>query len=76
MKALLDLGQPFISLECHSDNSDNSAIEGTPLLLLAQIHSTKLYSNLQISDKIALLLSQGANVKATNALGKSCLHLT
>ena len=76
MKALLDLGQPFISLECHSDNSDNSPIEGIPLLLLAQIHSTKLSRNPQISDKIALLLSRGANVKATNALGKSCLHLT
>lgn len=78
MKALLDLGQPFISLECHSDNSDNSdnsPIEGIPLLLLSQTHSTKLSRNPQISDKIALLLSRGANVRATNALGKSCLHL-
>lgn len=76
MKALLDLGQPFISVECHSDNSDNSEIEGTPLLLLARIHSMKLSRSPQISEKIALLLSRGANVKATNALGQSCLHLT
>ena len=72
MKALLDLGEPFISLESTGDNNPTGTI---PLLLLAYLHDRDLGTSLQIPDKIALLLSRGANPKAINAEGETCLHL-
>ena len=72
MKALLDLGEPSISLECSCCSIPRVQ---TPLLLLAYTQSMKYSFNCQAFDKIALLLSRGANVKATNPLGETCLHL-
>ena len=72
MKALIDLGEPFVSLECTGDNSSDRT---TPLLLLASYSSEGFGTNFQMSAKIALLLTRGANVKATNIGGETCLHL-
>lgn len=70
MKALIDLGERFVSLESTGDNNPK-----IPLLVLAYHHSKNYGNNCQISDKIALLLSRGANAKARNPRGETCLHL-
>ena len=72
MKALIDLGEPDASLESTGDNNPDGTI---PLLLLAYIHPHSNATRLQIWDKIALLLSRGADVKARNSRGETCLHL-
>ena len=72
MKALIDLGERFISLESTGDKRTDGTI---PLLLLVYNHSQNWVGNYQISDKIALILSRGANVKAKNSRGETCLHL-
>lgn len=72
MKALIDLGEPFISLECTGDNNPNGTI---PLLLLAYTHSRGSAELFQTAGKVALLLSRGANVRAKNSQGETCLHL-
>ena len=72
MKALIDLGERFISLESTGDKSPEGTI---PLLLLAYHHSQNWGESYQISDKIALILSRGADVKAKNSRGETCLHL-
>ena len=46
-----------------------------PLLLLAYSHSQHFGFNVQLPDKIALLLSRGANAKARAPRGETCLHL-
>lgn len=72
VKALIDLGEPFISLECTGDNNQNGII---PLLLLAYCHSQNSAGSFQTAEKVALLLSRGANVKAKNSQGRTCLDL-
>ena len=42
---------------------------------MAWTHSGDLGDNCQISDKIALVLNRGANAKARNHQGETCLHL-
>ena len=71
VKALIDLGKPFVSLE---SIDDNLPIETVPLLLLAYVHSQNFDANYQMPDKVGLLLTRGANVKARSARGKTCLH--
>ena len=76
LKALIDLGEPFISLESITESiSDSHSENNVPLLLLAYLHSKNYYTNVQIPDKVGLLLTRGANIKARNPQGKTCLHL-
>ena len=72
MKALIDIGEPFISLESTGDSSPFATI---PLHLIADSHSGGWAENCQIPDKIALLLSRGANVEARNDRGETSLHV-
>ena len=72
MKALIDLGEPFTSLESTGDNNPHGTI---PLLLLVSVHSWIDSANCQTGDKIALILSRGANAKARDSQGETCLHL-
>ena len=72
LKALIDLGKPFISLESFDDSNP---YESVPLLLLVRLHSEYWDANLQMLDKTELLLTRGANVKARNSRGQTCLHL-
>ena len=46
-----------------------------PLQLLAHCHARFLAGKCQIPDKIALLLSRGANVEARNHRGETSLHV-
>lgn len=71
MKSLLDLGEPFISLESTDGDSPEAMI---PLLLLANIHTQVGGLRNRAPEKIALLLSRGANAKARNPIGETCLH--
>ena len=72
MKALVDLGPPFISLE---STGDNDPTENNPLLLLAHLHTGNYAYSYQVSWEIALLLSRGANVNARNSRRQTCLHM-
>ena len=72
MKALIDIGEPFISLESTGDSNTTATI---PLHVLAHYHYMGWGSNCQIPDKVALLLSRGANVDARNHRGETCLHV-
>ena len=72
VKALVDLGEPFISLEATVTNDRQGR---TPLLLLADDHAEQWGGSYQIPGKIALLLSRGVKVNARDSSGGSCLHL-
>ena len=72
LKALIDMGEPFISLE---STGDSNTTVNTPLQYLAQSHARCYTNNRQIPDKVALLLSRGANVEARNHRGETSLHL-
>ena len=72
VKALVDLGEPLISLESTGDNDPRKR---RPLLLLAEFHGYDSATHYQIPGKIALLLSRGAKVNARDSQGKTCLHL-
>ncbi|KAM0800743.1 hypothetical protein BDR22DRAFT_231901 [Usnea florida] len=72
VKALIDIGAPFISLDSTGDGNTEATI---PLQLLAHCHRDRNGENCQIPDKIALLLSRGANVEAKNHRGQTCLHV-
>ena len=72
LKSLMNLGEPFISLET---TGDHNPAETTPLLLLAYYHTSPFIESVQIPDKIALLLNRGANVNSRNSRGETCLHL-
>lgn len=72
VKALLDLGEPFISLESTGDDMPYEST--TPLLLLAGFHAWYYYLSPLTPAKIAFLLRRGANAKARNPGGETCLH--
>ncbi|KAL9065483.1 MAG: hypothetical protein Q9161_008188 [Pseudevernia consocians] len=72
VKALLDLGGRFISVDFTGDQFPNDTM---PLQLLAYGHFMGQFLNSQI-DKIALLLSRGADVKARGFRGRTCLQLS
>ena len=72
MKALLDVGEPFISLE---STGDSNTIATIPLHVLARCHHLGRGDYCQTPDKIALLLSRGANVDARNHRGETSLHV-
>ena len=79
VKALIDLEEPFVSLENTGNNLLDANIPtpyaNIPLMLLAYLHSQQWGTNLQMADKVGLLLTRGANVKARNSSGGTCLHL-
>ena len=72
LKALIDIGEPFISLESTGDNNTTATI---PLHVLAHCHCMGWGENCQTPDKIVLLLSRGANVEARNHRGETSLHV-
>ena len=72
LKALIDIGEPFISLESTGDSNTMATI---PLHVLALFQCRPWAQNCQIPDKIALLLSRGANVEARNHRGETSLHI-
>lgn len=73
MKALIDLGEPMISLESTGDDNPLSKI---PLMLVAWYHGQVPHVfQKPMREKIALLLERGASVESRNSRGDTCLSL-
>lgn len=70
MKALLDLGQPYVS----ANSTIYSVVTGSPLLVAANHYSNQLVGSLDLHEKIFLLLERGADIATLNNYGETCLH--
>jgi hypothetical protein len=70
MKALLDLGQPYVSA-----NTTTSYLSLPPLLFAPWSYLCALDFSLDLHEKIFLLLGRGADVAARGSSGETCLHM-
>lgn len=74
LKAFLNLGSPFIS-----PNSTGAIqagpLEKYPLLVLSVMHRAGTAEAFETAEKVALLLSRGADVNQRDASGNTCLHI-
>jgi len=66
---MLDYGKPFFSANTILGS------DGAPLLVLAKFHAADTDQAYQTPDKLALLLSRGADVYAHDDNGDTCLHI-
>ena len=70
MKALLDLGQPYVTA-----NTTNLVLNLPPLLSVAWNYYNNIGFPLDLHEKIFLLLGRGADVAARDSSGETCLHI-
>jgi hypothetical protein len=72
VKALLDLGQPYVSANALIGSSSNKK---PPLIYLAIQYGSSLYESPGVHEKIFLLLERGADTASCSKFGESCLQL-
>jgi hypothetical protein len=71
IKALLDLGQPFVSA-----NGPLDSLEATSSLLhIARTYDFAPFNSFEVHEKIFLLLGRGADISLYNKFGESCLQI-
>jgi hypothetical protein len=71
MKALLDLGQPYVSV----NDTVGSALNEPPLLSLARRYRCLSNMSFDLDEKVFLLLERGADISARDRSGDTCLSV-
>ena len=74
LKAFLDLGPPFISPNW-TGATKADPLKTYPLLVLSVMHRAGTAEAFETAEKIALLLTRGANVNQRDSSGNTCLHI-
>lgn len=74
MKAFLNLGSPLISPDS-TGAIQADPLKTYPLLVLSVMHRAGTAEAFETAEKIALLLTRGADVNQRDSSGNTCLHI-